>query len=381
MKKLTLWLLTLVLTGGAALAQNVAGTWQGSLQGPSGGRSLRIVIKISRADDESLKAILYSIDQGGQPINASSISQQGSRVKLTIAAIGGDYDGRLSTDGNAIDGTWTQAGPAAPLKLARATPETAWTIPESSPPPKLMPADAAPTFEVATIKPSKPDARGSSMLVGRGGANLLTTTNTSLIDLITMAYGMHARQITGGPGWLETEKYDITAKPDREGLPNVDQLHVMIQKLLADRFQLAFHREKKELSVYAITVAKGGPKLAKSDAQGKLPGFGGRGPGNIGVRNSTMEQFAGFLQARILDRPVVDQTGLMDRYDFRLMWTPDTAQAAVAGPNPPAPAVDNADAPPDIFTAFQQQLGLKLESKKAPAEVLVIDHVEKPSEN
>ena len=94
-----------------------------------------------------------------------------------------------------------------------------------------------------------------------------------------------------------------------------------------------------------------------------------------------MADFAGFLQARILDRPVVDQTGLTERYDFQLRWTPDNAQAAAAAASAPINAADSADAPPDLFAAIQQQLGLKLESKKAAAEVLVIDHIERPSDN
>jgi uncharacterized protein (TIGR03435 family) len=245
-----------------------------------------------------------------------------------------------------------------------------------------MPADAKPLFEVSTIKPSRPDAPGSSILVGRGGTNLFTTTNTTLSDLIIFAYGVHGRQVIGGPSWMESEKYDLTGKPDQPGIPNVTQLRTMVQKLLEERFELTFHREKKELSVYAITLAKSGSKLAKSDPDaGSLPGFGGRGPGNIGVQNSTMAEFAGFLQSRILERPVVDQTGLPDRYNFTLKWTPDTAQLAQAGPNAPAPPPLAADAPPDLFAAFQQQLGLKLESTRAPVEVMVIDKVQKPTEN
>src|SRR5260370_42308919 len=124
---------------------------------------------------------------------------------------------------------------------------------------------------------------------------------------------------------MENERYELTGKPDREGIPNITQLKAMVQKLLTERFQLTFHREKKELSVYAITVAKAGLKLNKTEnSPGNLPGFGGRGPGSIAVRNSTMSDFAGFLQSRILDRPVVGHTSLSDRYDFTLTWTPDS---------------------------------------------------------
>jgi uncharacterized protein (TIGR03435 family) len=381
-KKLMIWILALAAApGGALFAQTLTGSWQGSLPGPAGRPPLRLIIKITRADDESLKAVMYSIDQGGQPISASSATQQGSTLKIAIVAIGGNYEGKLNAEGDSIVGTWSQGGPPAPLTLVRATPATAWTIPEPPPPPKLMRADANPTFEVATIKPSRPDAPGKSMLVGRGGGNLFTTTNSTAADLITFAYGVHARQVTAGPSWLESEKFDITGKPDQEGVPNIAQLRSMVQKLLTERFQLTFHRDKKELSAYAITVAKTGIKLTKTqNPGGNLPGFGGRGPGSVGVRNATMTEFAEFLQSRILERPVVDHTELTDRFDFTLTWTPDSTQPAALGPNaPPLPA--NPDAPPDIFGAMLQQLGLKLESVKTPVEVVVIDKVEKPSEN
>jgi uncharacterized protein (TIGR03435 family) len=377
MKRCARWVIGLALSAGALLAQNVTGTWQGTLQIPQVGRDLRLVIKISRADDESLRAVVYSIDQGGQPINASSITQQGSTIKMGIAAIGGEYEGKLN--GDAINGTWSQGGPTTPLNLARATPQTTWAIPEPPPPPKLMPSDANPEFEVATIKPTKPGT-GFSILVGRGGANLLTTTNTSVSELLIFAYGLHARQISGGPAWLETEKYDISAKPDTEGMPNDRQIKSMMQRLLADRFHLVFYREKKELSVYAITLTKTGPKLNKSESKQPLPGFGFRGPGNMIIQNATMAELASVFQAQVLERPVVDQTSIEGRYNFTLKWTPDPSQFGGRGANVPPPA-DGAEAPPDLFTAIQQQIGLKLESTKAPVEVLVIDKVEKPSEN
>jgi len=153
-----------------------------------------------------------------------------------------------------------------------------------------------------------------------------------------------------------------------------------MQKLLADRFQLTFHHDKKELPVYAISVAKGGPKLAKSESGGNLPGFG-LGRGNLNIRNSTITEFAGMMQAQILEQPVVDQTGLTDRFNFTVRFTPDPSMFGGRGGGPPQPAADNGDAPPDLFAAFQQQLGLKLESTKAPVDVLVIDKVGRPSEN
>jgi uncharacterized protein (TIGR03435 family) len=180
---------------------------------------------------------------------------------------------------------------------------------------------------------------------------------------------------------METDRYDILAKPDAEGVPNVTQLRTMVQKLLAERFGLVLHREKKELSAYVMTVDKAGVKMAKVEGnRGNLPGFGQRGIGGMAVQNSTMPEFAEFLQARILERPVVDQTGLTDRYDFRMEWKPEAAQLAARGPNAPElPA--NLEDRPDFLTAMRQQLGLKVESGKAPVEVLVIDKVSKPTAN
>jgi uncharacterized protein (TIGR03435 family) len=349
-------------------AQNLAGTWQGTLV--AGPQNLRIVFKISVGDNDKLKAVNYSIDQGGQPIPVTTITQDGPTVKLTIAPIGGSYEGKLSADGNTITGNWTQGNPL-PLVLTRATPATEWAIPEPPPPPKTMPADAKPRFEVTTIKPSQ-NPQGFGFTVNRSG--WLTTHNTSLKDLIKISYGLHPKQITGGPLWVEEDKYDIVGKPDTEGLPSLPQLMAMVRSMLPDRFHLAFHNEKKELSAYALTIGKTGLKITEETSNPNgLPGFGGGGPRGLRVVNATMQEFAEFLQANVLDQPVVDQTGLANkRFSFIVKWTPEGAVAA---------ADPNLEAPPDIYTAFQQQLGLKLESTKAPVDLFVLDRVEKPSEN
>jgi uncharacterized protein (TIGR03435 family) len=376
MKKLTICALVPVvaLSGGTLLAQNqakdITGTWQGTLHSE---KDLRIVLKISKAEAGGLKAIFYSIDQGGQGIPVSSIGLQGSTVKFAVAAIGGNYEGKLSnTDGTTIAGTWTQGLNPLALELTLANDKTAWTIPEPPPPPKMMAADANPGFEVATIKPAK-EGGGTTLRVGNGG--LVTSDNTSLSFLIQFAYGIHPRQLAKGPAWIETEKYDIVAKPDTAGVPGFRQLMTMVQKLISDRFQLTFHTEKRELPVYAITLAKTGAKLTRDENNPNgLPSYNGGGPGGMRVENSTIAEFASFALSPRMEQPVVDQTGLGPaRYDFVLKWTPDAA----AGAQPPA----NTEAPPDIFTAMLQQLGLKMESTKALVDVFVIDHVEKPSDN
>jgi uncharacterized protein (TIGR03435 family) len=376
MKKSMLWMAALAaLAAGAVDAQNATGTWQGALQTPRG--QLRTVIKVA-LDDDKLKAVLYSIDQGGTGMPASTFTKDGSTVKMTITAINGVYEGKMSADGNSITGTWTQGGAPTPLNLTRATPETAWVIPEPPPPPVRMAKDAKPVFEVATIKPSDP-ARPGKLFTVRGRD--VITINTTLSDLITMAYDLHPRQITGAPAWLESEKYDVTGRPDVPGQPSVAQMKLMFQKLVADRFQLKFHREKKELGVYAMTIGKTGVKFSKSERDpNSLPGLFFTGPATtLNVTNATLAEVANLLQGAVLDKPVVDQTKLTEKYDFTLKFTPDQSQMLGFGPRPPA--AENPDAPPDLFTAMQQQLGLRLESSKAPVDVMVVDHVEKSSEN
>ena len=375
MQKLILWLVALcALPGSSLFAQTITGNWQGTLQV---GKDLRVVIKISTTDADKLKAMFYSIDQGGPGVPASSVTRQGSTVKMEVPGIGGTYEGKLSADGKTMAGTWTQGPKPLPLNLEHVTAETGWAIPEQVQP-KAMAADANLVFEVATIKPSQPDRQGKGITI-RGGK--LLTINTTLGDLVTFAYGMHLKQITGAPPWLESEKYDIEAKPEAEGQPNDKQLKTMLQRLITERFKLAFHRDKKELSVYALTVGKAGPKLTKSEGDpNSLPGLGFRGLGDLITRNATMADFAGLLQAAVLDRPVLDQTGLAGRFDFGLKWTPDQFQFAGMGMKVPPPSTA-ADAPPELFRAIQEQIGLKLEPTKAQTEVLVIDHVEKPSAN
>jgi uncharacterized protein (TIGR03435 family) len=237
--------------------------------------------------------------------------------------------------------------------------------------------DRGAVFEVSTIKPSSDP--GVHLYLDDSG--LFHPTGPTLGDLIKLAYDVHSRQIVGAPSWLDSEKWDLFAKPDKPGKPSLAQLKGMLQKLLADRFQLALHHEKRDLPVYAITVEKSGAKLTRNDSDPNGNPTYSAGPRVVTMTNGTLADLANGLQrsGNILDRPVVDQTGLGSaRYDLIVKWTPLAAQTQVGGTEA---RVDNGDAPPDLFTAFQQQLGLKFVSTKAPVDVLVIDHVEKPSAN
>jgi uncharacterized protein (TIGR03435 family) len=377
MKKVMLCIVALAtMFGTSARAQDLSGNWQGTLKA---GKDLRVIFNFYKGDKDAWSAKMYSIDQGAQAIPVTSVTKQGSSIKISVDMIGGIFEGKLSDDSKTMTGTWTQGPQPLPLTLVRATPETAWDIPAPPPPPKQIPADANPTFEVATIKPTQPGT-GFSIHPTRSGE--LVATDASLAYLIKFAYEVHPRQITKAPAWLDTDKYDLTAKPDMEGQASLKQMRVMVQKLLADRFQLTFHREKIELPAYAVTVAKGGPKLTKNDTNPDgNPGYGG-GPAGMRVVNSTIAEFISFVLNDSVGLPVVDQTGLGSaRYNFALKWTPDASQSQPGGVAAGAPPADNPEAPPDIFTAMEQQLGLKLESTKTLVDVMVIDHVEKPSPN
>ncbi len=380
MKKTLLWMvgLTLILSCFAAAPRahaqakeiDVTGNWQGTLQA---GQGLRIVMKITKADGK-LKGIGYSIDQGGQAIPISPITVQGTSFSYAISGLDVTYTGTLSDDGKTITGNQTQNGHTAVLNYQHVTPEATWAIPE---PPKAMAADAVPKFEVVTVKPSDPSRPGKLFTI-RG--RQIMTINTTMDDMITFAYGLNIKQVVGAPAWFATDKFDLDGVPDTEGRPNSKQFRELIQSALTQRFNLTFHHDQKELSVYALTVAKGGPKLTETIHQPNDPkNFMFGRLGQLRVTNSTMKDFCDGMQGAVMDRPVVDHTGLTARYDFNLDWTPDESQFAMFGPRP-APKEDP-NAPPSLYTAIQEQLGLKLEATKAKADAIVIDHVEKPSAN
>jgi uncharacterized protein (TIGR03435 family) len=359
-----------MLAGSAAYAQDFTGTWQGTL---NAGKELRIVFRIS-GDPAALKAVMHSLDQGGQPMGMTSATAQGSAVRMALSVADAVFEGRITADGKTIIGTWTQGGKPLPLTLTKATPETAWALPAPATP---MAANAPLTFEVATIKPSVPGASGKGITI-RGRE--IVTYNTSLNDLITLAYDLHPKQLVGATPWMD-DKYDITGKPEATGVPNIQQIRGMLKALLAERFKLAFHLDKKELSVYAVTVAKTGSKIKPSaSAPTSIPGLIYRKLGLLNVVNATMAEFASVMQTTAMDRPVVDQTGLAGRFDFTLEWTPDETQFASMGVRIPSPTNEPGQ-PPGLFTAIQEQLGLRMDATKAPADAFVIDRVERPSEN
>jgi uncharacterized protein (TIGR03435 family) len=382
MRKLICCVAALAGSATGLFAQSFTGTWQGGLkipQAPNG--ELRIVIKIEASEKDKLTAEFYSIDQNPTPLKAESVKTSGQGIKINIPTLNGTYEGTLSNDGNTINGTWSQGQPL-PLNLVKATPTTAWTIPEPPPPPKLMDANAKPQFEVATIKPSDPNRPGWG--IGINPSGMLNTLNTTLADLIKFAFDLHPRQVVNAPTWFDTEKFDVTAKPDTPGMASLPQMRAMMRQLIVDRFGLKFNNDKRELQAYGITVAKGGEKIKKEEnASLPLPGFGGVPQRGFNVRNATIAEFASVIQAQFMDLPVVDQTDLGDtRYTFVLKFTPDPGMRPFGGAAPPGPPpVPDADAPPDIYAAMEQQLGLRMQKTRTTVPVMVIDKIEKPSEN
>jgi uncharacterized protein (TIGR03435 family) len=237
-------------------------------------------------------------------------------------------------------------------------------------------AAALVAFEVASIKRSQPTGRGTGVGTDPGR---LTIRNASLQFCIGWAYAVEDYQIAG-PGWLDSEHFDIVAKAERGALE--DRLRLMLRTLLTDRFKLALHRETKELSVYALTVVKEGAKIHAVKADGKSRTGGGRG--HLIGQKISMPEFADLLTMagqRELGRPVIDKTGLKGVFDIALNWTPENPRSA-GGNDPVARTTAENTLRPDIFGALQQQLGLRLESQKGPVEILVIDRAEKvPTEN
>ena len=235
-------------------------------------------------------------------------------------------------------------------------------------PVKPMAADAHPSFAVATIKPHDPASNGQGFdAVG----DRFTIRNQSVASLVMFAYSVHPRQIVDAPDLVSRDRFDVEGTTDTPGEPSLRQQQEMLQKLLADLFQLKFHHDKRELSVYAIQIGKGGPKLkpaANPDAEADQEGNGHGTEQTITYTSASMGDFI-MGEQFFVDRPLVDQTGLTGRYDFSIRYTYDEVHAT--DPN----------APPGLFTAVQEQLGLKFKPVKAATDVFVIDHIERPSPN
>ncbi len=299
----------------------------------------------------------------------------------------------------AVHGLAAQASATAPATQA----------PAGSPgaPQASTVATQPPAWDAATIKPSAPDQRGSMINFTPDGIRI---TNVPLEMVLRESFGVEDDQIIGWPSWTKTTMLDVQAKVAPEDAPklkalSIDQRKAMLISLFEDRCGLKFHHETRELSVYELVVAKSGSKLTaskpdppKEDPPGPAPELvpgepprpapGRRmlmmtGRGHIESVGTGMSSLAHILSGQ-LGRAVVDKTGLTGNFDYKLDWTPDDATAAMTKGGDPAPG-DNANASdsvgPSLFTAVQEQLGLKLEAVKTPTDVIVIDQIEQPSAN
>ncbi len=228
------------------------------------------------------------------------------------------------------------------------------------------------TFEVASIKPAAPGTRGYSIAPSAGGR--LNAKNITLKRLLASAYHVQDFQISGGPNWMDGDRYDIVAKAEGNQNLTERELLEMLKPLLADRFQVAFHWETKQVPRYLLVVGKGGAKVKEVEADG-APNLEVRGRRLITSHRAPLSELVEVL-SWVMGRVVVDQTGLAGVYDYKLEWTPDDLQTREPGAD-----VVAAESGTSIFGAIQEQLGLKLDPQKGPVQILVVDKAEKATEN
>ncbi len=243
-------------------------------------------------------------------------------------------------------------------------------------------------FEVASIKPNA--ANDNRVMIRMAPGGRFTATGVPLKMLIAQAYGVRPFQISGGPGWIETDGWDVNAKME-DGAPDrvpPEQVQALLRNLLEERFGLKVRRESKESSGYALVQGKNGPKLKQVEATARAGAAGPPGAarirmgrGLIQAEGMSMQLLAQQLSNQ-LGRPVVDKTGLAGAYEVELKFAPEPGAMAGFGPPPPPEAMQQADSGgPTLFAAIQEQLGLKLESTKAELPMIVIEAASKPTEN
>lgn len=236
--------------------------------------------------------------------------------------------------------------------------------------PKPMESMLVPKFEVATIKAGEP---GSPTRGFHTSGTRLFYEHLTATELLTFAYGINRRQIADAPAWFDDQYFDIRGTADQPGVPSALQQQAMLRDLMATRFGLKLHHEQRDMTRILITVANGATKnlhpTTSTDFLADQTCDGSGGKFDCVFTRSTIDDLGGLLQY-FLDRPIVDATHLTGRYDFRLKWAREDS-----------PAAGDTGALPSLITAMQEQIGLKAESSKGPVDVLVIDHVEKPSDD
>lgn len=228
-----------------------------------------------------------------------------------------------------------------------------------------------PQFEVASIKPNHSPTGGSNFNRQTGGG--IKCIRVTLQELIVFAYDIHDYRLTGGPGWMDNDRYDVVAKANHDDVVETNNhdeafrlIRLKMRALLADRFQLKLHTETREMPIYALVVGKNGPHLTATQAEGLIIH---NEPNHLVCKKISMKQFAEMNLSMRLNRTVIDKTGLTGEYDFEVKYLDDRGATSTDASGP------------DFLTALREQLGLRLEPQKGPVEVLVVDKAEKASEN
>jgi uncharacterized protein (TIGR03435 family) len=333
--------IAILCAASASLCQDtgISGKWSGIL--PQGGP----VLAVFHQDGNNLSGTAGPTENE-QVLEFTSASIEGDHVMFA----GGAFSFDLRLKGDEMRGALTNGGQSAEIVLKRVV---------------ANPDAPLPSFEAASVKRAPPPGPhyNSSMKLDRGR---LTCTNVSLKKLIGRAYDLKDYQISG-PDWLDSELYDIVATLPHD-TTGTDAIR-MVRRLLAERFHLVTHHESKDLPVFALVVGRNGPKLKEVEfGAGNTSGR----PGKLTAQKIPMTNLATFL-SRVVERPVLDMTGLKGFYDFDLEWTPEESNG-----NTDADSVVG----PSLALALQTQLGLKLDARKAPVDVLVVDRADKvPTEN
>jgi uncharacterized protein (TIGR03435 family) len=376
MKRAVLCAVGLIAMLGAAMdAQTITGTWQGALPSPD---NSRLVVKIEKSPDGSFHGGLIRVDRNADGLPLTSVTFSAPDVNLSQVTSASSFKGKLSADGHSIEGTWTEGQNSSPLTLVLATPETTWKHdgPAAIPP---MAATADPGFDVAIIKPARPDENQTLFnLIGRK----FTANHCTAVELIKIAYYVRGKQVTNGAPWTASDLFDVVAEPDAEGIPSEQQNRDMVRKMLEDRFHLVSHTIQQPFNVLSVTADKN-INLNRAAIHPADPEFNGHASyfarmnpdGNIIFQYSsvTIKQFIGLIMNIYQANLIVDDSGIDGSYDITLtVPTSDLMNSGASG----GPADEG-----NALIAAAKQIGLHFTPKKEPLPVIVIDHIDKPTPN
>jgi uncharacterized protein (TIGR03435 family) len=363
--RVVLSILSTMLTFAApALGQAILGSWQGTLPIQ---KDPRIVLKISPANNGSLLGSITFIDHDPVAVPLLSVTFLPPDIKFAVGGV--TYRGKISSDGKSLTGVWTQGTQTYSMTFVLSNPDSAWTYSGSS---RLSPmsATADPAFEVATIKMSHPSA-GHATFETRH--RLFEAKNATTLDLIKFAYHLSSSQVQDSPSWTTELRFDVVGQSDTEGLPNPDQHRLMVKKFLAERFHLAVHETHPIFPVYALSVANSHPSLTASSPNAGDAGIivSDKGDGTTALQFvfTTIPELDDHLMYFIKERQIVDETGLIGRFNLTLTIPSDVLNGS---------SVDESERSAALFKAVRA-VGFQLEPKKEP--LLVIDHIEKPTPN